>query len=126
MEMQPYVITVHNSLATTATMPTAAVVPECGGEDGYRTVLQIVACSTQSCIGIYVAGDSLVPMAGGRTRSRELLVVFAAWPNSDNLGFVFTYWNGSEYLQNFQLQLLINLAGVFSVSVYMFGFYLLE
>ena len=44
----------------------------------------------------------------------------------DNLGFVFTYWNGLEYLQNCQLQLLINLADVFSVSVYVFGFYLLE
>ena len=38
----------------------------------------------------------------------------------------FTYWNGSEYLLNCQLQLLIYLAGVFSVSVYIFGFYLLE
>ena len=35
MEMQPYVITVDDSLASTATMPTAAVVPEGGGEDGY-------------------------------------------------------------------------------------------
>ena len=34
------------------------------------------------------------------------------------LGVVFTYWNGSEHLQNCQLQLLISVAGVFSVSVY--------
>ena len=38
---------------------------------------------------------------------------------SDNLDVVFTYWNGSEYLQNFQLQLLINLAGVFSQCIYL-------
>ena len=31
----------------------------------------------------------------------------------DNLGVGFSYWNGSEYLQNCQLQFLINLAGVF-------------
>jgi hypothetical protein len=43
MEMQPYVITVDDSLASTATMPTA--VPEGGGEDGYRTVLEIIARS---------------------------------------------------------------------------------
>ena len=43
-----------------------------------------------------------------------------------NLSVVFTYWNGSEYLQNCQLQLLINLAGVFSISVHIFGFYHLE
>ena len=66
MEMQPYVITVDDSLASTATMPTAAAVPEGGGEDGYRTVLEIIARSTQPCIGIYVAGDSLAPTAGGR------------------------------------------------------------
>ena len=35
MEMQPYVITVDDSLASTATMPTAAAVPEGGGENGY-------------------------------------------------------------------------------------------
>ena len=116
MEMQPYVITVDDSFVSTATMPTAAVVPEGGGKDGYRMVLQSVARSTQPCIGIHVAGDSLAPMAGGQRGSRESLVAFAAWPNSDNLGVVFIYWNGSEYLQNFQLQLLINLAGVFSVS----------
>ena len=46
--------------------PTAAAVPEGGGEDGYRTVLEIIARSTQPCIGIYVAGDSLAPTAGGR------------------------------------------------------------
>ena len=45
IEMQPYVIIVDDSLATTATMPTAAVVPEGGGEDGYRTVLEIIARS---------------------------------------------------------------------------------
>ena len=45
---------------------------------------------------------------------------------SDNLGVVFTYWDGSVYMQNCQLLLLINLAGVFSVSVCIFGFYLLE
>ena len=80
-------------------------------ENGYRTVLEIIARSTQPCIGVYVAGDSLAPgVVGGVC----------------NLGVVFTYWNGSEYLQNCQLQLLINLAGVFSVSVYILGFYLLE
>ena len=66
MEMQLYVITVDDSLASTATMPTAAVVPEGGGEDGYRMVLEIIARSTQPCIGIYVAGDSLGPTVGGR------------------------------------------------------------
>ena len=40
---------------------------------------------------------------------------------SDNLGVVFTYWNGSEYLQNCQLQLLI-----INKNVNKFGFYLLE
>ena len=45
-------------------------------------------------------------------------MAFAAWPN---LGVVFAYWNGSEYLQNCQLQLFINLAGVFT-AVYIFGF----
>ena len=79
MEMQPYVITVDDSLASTATMPTAAAVPEGGGEDGYRTVLDSIACSTQPCIGVYVAGDSLAPTAGGRTGRRGSLVVFAAW-----------------------------------------------
>ena len=49
-------------------------------------------------------------------------MAFAAWPN---LGVVFTYFNGSEYLQNCQLQLFINLAGVFSVSIYLWV-YLLE
>ena len=58
MEMQLYVITVDNSLAT---IPTAAEVPEGGGEDGYRTVLEIIAHSTQPCIGIYVTVDSLAP-----------------------------------------------------------------
>ena len=76
MEMQPYVITVDDSLASTATM---AAVPEGGGEDGYRTVLDSIACSTQPCIGVYVAGDSLAPTAGGRTGRRGSLVVFAAW-----------------------------------------------
>ena len=78
MEMQPYVITVgvDDSLASTATMP---AVPEGGGEDGYRTVLDSIACSTQPCIGVYVAGDSLAPTAGGRTGRRGSLVVFAAW-----------------------------------------------
>jgi hypothetical protein len=61
MEKQPYVITVDDSLASTV-----AAVPEGGGEDGYRTVLEIIARSTQPCIGIYVAGDSLAPTAGGR------------------------------------------------------------
>ena len=79
MEMQPYVITVDDSLASAATMPTAAAVPEGGGEDGYRTVLDSIACSTQPCIGVYVAGDSLAPTAGGRTGRRGSLVVFAAW-----------------------------------------------
>ena len=79
MEMQPYVITVDDSLASTATMPTAAAVPEGGGKDGYRTVLDSIACSTQPCIGVYVAGDSLAPTAGGRTGRRGSLVVFAAW-----------------------------------------------
>ena len=79
MEMQPYVITVDDNLASTATMPTAAAVPEAGGEDGYRTVLDSIACSTQPCIGVYVAGDSLAPTAGGRTGRRGSLVVFAAW-----------------------------------------------
>ena len=54
-------------------------VPEGGGEDGYRTVLDRIACSTQPCIGVYVAGDSLAPTAGGRTGRRGSLVVFAAW-----------------------------------------------
>ena len=45
-EMQPYVITVDDSLGSTATTPTAAAVSEGGGEDGYRTVLEIIACST--------------------------------------------------------------------------------
>ena len=79
MEMQPYVITVDDSLASTATMPTAAAVPEGGGEDGYRTVLDSIPCSTQPCIGVYVAGDSIAPTAGGRTGRRGSLVVFAAW-----------------------------------------------
>ena len=51
MEMQPYVITVDDSLASTATMPMTAAVPEGGGEDGYRMVLEIIARSTQPCIG---------------------------------------------------------------------------
>ena len=53
MEMQPHIITVDDSLALTVTMPTAAAVPEGGGEDGYRTMLEIIACSMQQCIGVY-------------------------------------------------------------------------
>ena len=68
MEKQPYVITVDDSLASAATMPTAAAVPEGGGEDGYRT--EIIARSRQPYIGVYVIGDSLAPTAGGRTGSR--------------------------------------------------------
>ena len=82
-------------------------------------MLEIIARSTQPCIGIYVAGDSLAPTAG------VVRGVCSMAKLCDNLG-VFTYWNGSEYLQNCQLQLLITLAGVLSVSVYIFGFYLLE
>ena len=48
--MQPYVIIVDDSLASTAMMPTAAAVPEGGGEDGYRTVLEIIACSTHRAL----------------------------------------------------------------------------
>ena len=61
VEMQPYVITVDDILASMVTMPMAAAVPEGGGEDGYRTVLEIIARSTQPCIAIYVAGHSLAP-----------------------------------------------------------------
>ena len=61
----------------------------------------------------------------GQRSNEKPGVVGGVCSTCDNLGVVFTYWNGSEYLQNFQLQLLINLAGVFSVSVYIFGFYLL-
>ena len=85
MEMQPYVITVDDSLA--ATMPTAAAVPEGGGEDGYRTVLEIIASCTQPCIGIYVAVNSLAPTAGGRCWHLQ------HGQTCDNLSVVFTYWN---------------------------------
>ena len=35
------------------------------GEDGHRTVLEIIVCSAQPCTGVFVAGDSLAPTAIG-------------------------------------------------------------
>ena len=56
------VVDVDDSLAVT--MPMVAAVPG-GGEDGHRTVLEIIACSTQPCTGVFVAGDNLAPTAIG-------------------------------------------------------------
>ena len=60
-EKEPYIITVDANLVSTATMPTTAAGPEGGGEDGYRTVLEIIACSTRPCIEVFAADDSLAP-----------------------------------------------------------------
>ena len=68
----------------------------------------ITARNMQPCIGVFAAGDNLTPMARGRSGSWGSLVTFVAWPNSVTT-FFFTYWSGSEFLQN--LQLLINLGG---------------
>ena len=71
------VITIDGSLALTA-----AIVSEGGREDGYRTVLEIIARSTLPCIGVFDTGDSLALTAGGRMGSWGYLVVLLAWPNS--------------------------------------------
>ena len=73
-EMQPYVITVDDSLAWMVTMSMGAVMPDGGREDAYQMELQIIARSTQPCVEVFAAGDSLAAMAGDRTGSQGSFV----------------------------------------------------